>query len=71
VGYGVPPGEDQPSFAADDLGSYLRIDGPRVWIEMAVVEAAAYRDQGWVQYHSIWRDKMADYGGEFTGATVE
>ncbi len=80
VGYGVPLGADQPSFAADPddqaaaldyLGSYVRIDGPRVWIEIAVVEAAAYRDQGWVQYHSIWRDKQADYGGEFTGTTVE
>jgi hypothetical protein len=78
VGYGVPLGAEQPSFVADPddqpaaldyVGSYLRIDGPRVWIEMVVQEAVAYRNEGWVHYHSIWRDKLADYGDEFSGAT--
>ncbi len=76
VGYGVPLGADEPSFLADpddqeaaldDLGSYVRIDGPRVWIEMVVVQADAFRDERWVQYHSLWRDKLADYGAAFTG----
>ena len=76
VGYGVPLGAVSPSFlpdpddqeaALDSLGSYVRIDGPRVWIEAIVVQADAFREEGWVQYHSVWRDKLADYGDEFTG----
>ena len=41
--------------------SYLRIDGPRVWIEFVVQEGVGYRNN--VHYHTIWRDKTADYGG--------
>ncbi|MFC0332551.1 DUF3500 domain-containing protein [Paenibacillus sepulcri] len=43
--------------------SYIRIDGPRVWIELAGLQGAAYRDK--VQIHTIWRDKAADYGACF------
>jgi hypothetical protein len=43
--------------------SYLRIDGPRVWIEMVVQQGVAYPT--YVHYHSLWRDKTADYGGGF------
>lgn len=39
-------------------GDYVRIDGPRVWIEFAV--------QGSDHYHTIWRDKTSDYGAEFS-----
>jgi hypothetical protein len=42
-------------------GSYVRIDGPRVWIEFIVQPAVA--DPKKVHYHTIWRDKVADYGG--------
>ena len=42
-------------------GSYVRIDGPRVWIEFIVQPAVA--DKTKVHYHTIWRDKVADYGG--------
>jgi hypothetical protein len=47
--------------------SYIRIDGPRVWIEFVVQQAVAFRNQNFVHYHSIWRDKLADYGNEFGG----
>jgi hypothetical protein len=41
-----------------DRGDYVRIDGPRVWIEFAT--------QGSDHYHTIWRDRLTDYGAEFT-----
>ena len=43
-------------------GSYVRIDGPRVWIELVVQRAIAFPDQ--LHYHALWRDKQSDYGGE-------
>ena len=44
-------------------GDYIRIDGPRVWIEFVVQNGVVFPSQ--VHYHSIWRDKTADYGGDF------
>ncbi|WP_162198456.1 DUF3500 domain-containing protein [Paenibacillus wulumuqiensis] len=52
------------STSSEDQGSYLRIDGPRVWIEFTVQGGIVFRDQ--VHFHTIWRDKTADYGGEFS-----
>ncbi len=46
----------------EDQGAYVRIDGPRVWIEFAVVAGEATSDD---HYHSIWRDREFDYGGFF------
>lgn len=43
--------------------SYLRIDGPRVWIEFIITPGSANPNQ--VAYRSVWRDKLADYGGSF------
>jgi hypothetical protein len=43
-------------------GSYVRIDGPRVWIEFIVQPAVARPAD--IHYHALWRDKVADYGGE-------
>ncbi|MET0386630.1 MAG: DUF3500 domain-containing protein [Polyangiales bacterium] len=43
--------------------SYVRIDGPRVWIEVTVQGGIVYRDH--VHFHTIWRDKAADYGAEY------
>ena len=43
--------------------SYLRIDGPRVWIELSVQGGVIIRNEP--HYHGIWRDKLADYGGNF------
>lgn len=44
-------------------GAYVRIDGPRIWIEFIVQPAAS--DPKGIHYHTIWRDKLADYGGAF------
>jgi len=43
--------------------SYVRIDGPRIWMEFVVQPAVAFPKQ--LHYHALWRDKLADYGGEF------
>lgn len=43
--------------------SYARIDGPRVWIEFTVQGGIIYKNK--VHYHTLWRDKAADYGAEF------
>jgi hypothetical protein len=44
--------------AVGERGDYVRIDGPRVWIEFAT--------QGSDHYHTIWRDRLTDYGAEFS-----
>jgi hypothetical protein len=51
------------SMTLDTQGSYVRIDGPRVWIEFVCQPGVAYPNN--IHYHSIWRDKTADYGGMF------
>jgi Protein of unknown function (DUF3500) len=43
-------------------GSYVRIDGPRIWMELIVQRAVANQKE--LHYHALWRDKLADYGGE-------
>jgi len=43
-------------------GSYVRIDGPRVWMELVVQPAIAHPEN--LHYHALWRDKQSDYGGE-------
>ena len=45
----------------DAPGGYVRIDGPRVWVEISA-QSSRYQT---VHYHSIWRDKALDYGGVF------
>ena len=42
-------------------GSYLRIDGPDVWIELICQNGVII--QGETHYHTIYRDKSRDYGG--------
>jgi hypothetical protein len=72
VGYGVGQNGVKADFSSfpnsastplDAQRSYIRIDGPRVWIEFVVQEGILYRNN--VHYHTIWRDKTADYGGSF------
>lgn len=46
--------------------SYFRIDGPRVWIEVTIQGGIVYQNR--VHYHTIWRDKISDYGAEFVDA---
>jgi len=41
-------------------GSYFRIDGPRVWVELAVQGGIVIR--GKTHPHTIFRDKAQDYG---------
>jgi hypothetical protein len=43
-------------------GSYVRIDGPRAWMELVVQPAIAHPED--LHYHALWRDKQSDYGGE-------
>lgn len=43
-------------------GGYVRIDGPRVWIEFVVVAGDATSE---VNFHSILRDRTLDYGANF------
>jgi hypothetical protein len=43
----------------DVNGFYMRLDGPRLWIELACQAGAVI--QGTTHYHSIYRDKSFDY----------
>lgn len=45
----------------DVAGTYLRIDGPRVWIEVSC--QAGVLVQGETHYHAMFRDKEEDYAG--------
>jgi hypothetical protein len=42
--------------------NYFRIDGPRVWIEFSVQNGVIVSND--IHYHTIWRDKSLDYGGQ-------
>lgn len=55
VGYSGDP-------ALGARGSYIRIDGPRAWMELVVQPAIAHPEE--LHYHALWRDKSSDYGGE-------
>ena len=44
-------------------GAYFRIDGPRVWIEFSVQRGVIVSSD--IHFHTIWRDKSGDYGGQF------
>jgi hypothetical protein len=48
--------------ALSEKGSYVRIDGPRIWMEFVVQPAVANPAEN--HYHALWRDKLSDYGGE-------
>jgi hypothetical protein len=72
VGYGVGQNGVKADFSAypnsvssplEAQRSYIRIDGPRVWIEFVVQQGIVYGTD--VHYHTIWRDKTNDYGGSF------
>jgi hypothetical protein len=43
-------------------GSYIRIEGPRLWIEFSVQRGVIFSSD--IHYHTIWRDKTGDYGGK-------
>jgi hypothetical protein len=46
----------------DTSGTYFRIDGPRVWIEVACQGGVIIRNA--THYHTIYRDKANDYGNQ-------
>lgn len=48
------------------ISDYVRIDGPNVWIEFVVQQGAEIRTQ--IHYHTIYRDRARDYGGNFYGS---
>jgi len=50
----------QPDLSEE--GSYVRIDGPRIWMELVVQRAVANKSK--LHFHALWRDKLSDYGGE-------
>jgi hypothetical protein len=43
-------------------GNYFRIEGPRLWIEFSVQKGVIFSSD--IHYHTIWRDKVGDYGGK-------
>lgn len=45
--------------AMNTKSDYFRIDGPRVWIEFSVQNGIVLSG---VHYHSVWRDRISDYG---------
>ncbi|WP_158502305.1 DUF3500 domain-containing protein [Vitiosangium sp. GDMCC 1.1324] len=45
----------------DVNGTYMRIDGPRVWLEVACQAGVILPG---THYHTIYRDKQTDYGDE-------
>nr|WP_106782826.1 DUF3500 domain-containing protein [Lysinibacillus timonensis] len=57
------------SLDPNEVGAYARIDGPRVYIEMASQAGVAYNSdtEEETHFHTVWRDKVADYGGELSG----
>ena len=50
----------------DANGTYVRIDGPRVWIEIAVQNGIVVQSQ--THYHMMFRDKTYDYFNELSAS---
>lgn len=53
-------GTESAGVDVDVSGTYLRIDGPRLWIEVACQSGVIIAGQ--THYHSVYRDKTMDYG---------
>ena len=53
-------GSQSAGVDVDTSGTYLRIDGPRIWIELACQGGVVIRGQ--THYHTVYRDKEMDYG---------
>lgn len=58
VAWSGPSSESYPN--VDTNATYMRIDGPRVWIEIACQNGVVISGQ--THYHMIYRDKKYDYG---------
>ncbi|MGC4130128.1 MAG: DUF3500 domain-containing protein [Bergeyella sp.] len=48
--------------------NYVRIDGPRVWIELVCQSGVIFPSQ--IHYHSVWRDHESDYGSDLNGTPL-
>lgn len=48
--------------------NYVRIDGPRVWIEFVCQNGVIFSSQ--IHYHSVWRDHQSDYGNDLANTTL-
>ncbi|MFT4061362.1 MAG: DUF3500 domain-containing protein [Edaphocola sp.] len=48
--------------------NYVRIDGPRVWIEFVCQSGVIFSSQ--IHYHSVWRDHESDYGNDLNGTAL-
>lgn len=47
----------------DRAGDYVRLDGPRVWLELAC--QSNLNERGQRHLHTIWRDRVNDYAAAF------
>jgi hypothetical protein len=52
-------GTEASGVDVDVAGTYMRIDGPRVWIEVACQNGIVFQNA--THYHTIYRDKANDY----------
>lgn len=46
----------------DTQNDYIRIDGPKIWIEFSVQKGQVLPNEPY-HFHSVWRDRESDYGG--------
>ncbi|WP_192954703.1 DUF3500 domain-containing protein [Gallaecimonas mangrovi] len=53
-------GTESKGVDVDTAGTYMRIDGPRLWIELVCQNGVVFTST--THYHSIYRDKTMDYG---------
>lgn len=53
-------GSESSPLDIDKAGTYMRIDGPRLWIELVCQDGVIV--QGQTHYHTMFRDKLMDYG---------
>ncbi len=50
--------------ALSSQGDYVRVDGPGIWVEMSCQSGFEMPDT--VHFHTVYRDHVNDYGGEFS-----
>lgn len=50
-------------------GDYFRLSGPHLWIEFSCQGGVIISNQ--IHYHTIWRDRVHDYGVDLTGDAID
>lgn len=53
-------GTESSGVDVDVSGTYMRIDGPRIWVEVACQSGVVISEE--THYHTMFRDKTMDYG---------